>query len=41
MKMPTRHCVLIGEMGQTNLAEPIADGEAARTARPLQEAAIT
>jgi hypothetical protein len=28
-------------MGQTSLAEPDANGEAARTLRPLQAAAIT
>lgn len=34
MKMLTRRCVLIEEMGQTYLAEPDADG--ARIFRPLQ-----
>ena len=41
MKMLTRRGVLIPEMGQTYLAEPDADGEEARTLRPLQAAAIT
>ncbi len=41
MKMLTRRGVLIEEMGQTYLAEPDADGEEARTLRPLQAAAIT
>ena len=41
MKMLTRRGVLIEEMGQTYLAEPEADGEEARTLRPLQAAAIT
>jgi hypothetical protein len=43
MKMLTRHGVLIEEMGQTWLAEPDlgADGDEARTLRPLQAAAIT
>jgi hypothetical protein len=33
--------VLVEEMGQTYLAEPDADGDEARTLRPLQAAAIT
>jgi hypothetical protein len=41
MKMLTRRGVLIEEMGQTWLAEPDADGDEARTLRPLQVAAIT
>ncbi len=41
MKMLTRHGVLVKEMGQTWLAEPDADGDEARTLRPLQAAAIT
>jgi hypothetical protein len=41
MKMLTRRGVLVQEMGQTYLAEPDAEGEEARTRRPLQAAAIT
>jgi len=41
MKLLTRRGVLIEEMGQTCLAEPDADGDEARTLRPLQAAAIT
>jgi hypothetical protein len=41
MKMLTRRGVLVAEMGQTWLAEPDADGDEARTLRPLQAAAIT
>ena len=41
MKLLTRRGVLVEEMGQTYLAEPSADGEEARTLRPLQAAAIT
>jgi len=41
MKMLTRRGVLIEDMGQTYLAEHDADGEEARTLRPLQAAAIT
>jgi uncharacterized protein (DUF983 family) len=41
LKMLTRRGVLIEEMGQTYLAEPDADGEEARTLRPLQAAVIT
>jgi hypothetical protein len=41
MKMLTRRGVLIEEMGQTYLAAPDADGEEARTLRPLQAAAVT
>jgi hypothetical protein len=40
MKLLTRRGVLIEEMGQTYLAEPDADGEEARTLRPLQAAAV-
>jgi hypothetical protein len=40
MKMLTRRGVLIEEMGQTYLSEPDADGDEARTLRPLQAAAI-
>ena len=39
--MRTRRGVLIEEMGQTWLADPNADGDEARTLRPLQAAAIT
>jgi hypothetical protein len=41
MKMLTRRGALIEEMGQTWLADPNADGDEARTLRPLQAAAIT
>ena len=41
MKMLTRHGVLVEEMGQIYLADPNADGDEARTLRPLQAAAIT
>ena len=41
MKLLTRRGVLVEEMGQTWLAEPHADGEEARTLRPLQAAAVT
>ena len=41
MKMLTRRGVLVQEMGQAWLAEPDADGEEARTLRPLQAAAVT
>jgi hypothetical protein len=41
MKMLTRRGVLVEDMGQTYLAEPDADGDEARTLRPLQAAAIT
>jgi hypothetical protein len=41
MKMLTRRGVLVQDLGQTWLAEPDADGEDARTLRPLQAAAIT
>ena len=41
MKMLTRRGVLVEEMGQTHLADPDADGEEARTLRPLQAAAVT
>ena len=41
MKMLTRRGVLVEEMGQTYLADPDADGEEARTLRPLQAAAVT
>lgn len=40
MTMLTRRGVPIEEMGQTCLAEPGADGEQARTLRPLQAAAV-
>jgi hypothetical protein len=40
MKMLTRRGVLVEEMGQTYLAEPDAEGEEARTLRPLQAAAM-
>ena len=41
MKMLTRRGVLVQEMGQAWLAEPVTDGEEARTLWPLQAAAIT
>ena len=41
MKMLTRRGALIEEMGQTWLTDPNADGDEARTLRPLQAAAIT
>jgi hypothetical protein len=41
MKLLTRRGVLVEEMGQTYLAEPDADGDEARTLRPLRAAAIT
>jgi len=41
MKMLKRRGMPVEEMGQTYLAEPDADGEEARTLRPLQAAAIT
>ena len=41
MKMLTRRGVLVEDMGQTHLAESDADGEEARTLRPLQATAIT
>ncbi len=41
MKMFTRRGVLIEEMEQTYLAEPDADGDEARTLRPLQAAAVS
>jgi uncharacterized protein (DUF983 family) len=41
MKMLMRRGVLVQDMGQTWLAEPDADGEEARTLRPLQAAAVT
>ena len=41
MKMLMRRGVLVEEMGQAWLAEPDADGEEARTLRPLQAAAIS
>jgi hypothetical protein len=41
MKMLSRRGVLVEDMGQAYLAEPDADGEEARTLRPLQAAAIT
>jgi ribosomal protein S27AE len=41
MKMLTRRGVLVEDMGQAWLAEPPADGEEARSLRPLQAAAIT
>ncbi len=39
--MLTRRGVPVEDIGQTYLAEPDADGEEARTLRPLQGAAIT
>ena len=41
MKMLTRRGVRVEDLGQAYLAEPDADGEEARTLRPLQAAAIT
>jgi hypothetical protein len=41
MKLLTRRGVLVEDMGQTWLAEPQAEGEEARTLRPLQAAAVT
>jgi hypothetical protein len=41
MRMPTRRGVLIEGMGRTCLAEPGADGDEARTLRPLQATAVT
>ena len=41
MKMLTRRAVLVEDMGQIYLAEADADGEEARTLRPLQAAAVT
>jgi len=41
MKMLTRRGVLVEDMGQSDLAEPDADGEESRTLRPLQAAAVT
>ncbi len=41
MNLLTRRGVLVEDMGQTYLAQPDADGEEARTLRPLQAAAIT
>jgi len=41
MKLLTRRGVLVEEMGQTYLAELHADGDEARTLRPLQAAAVT
>jgi hypothetical protein len=41
MKMLTRRGVPIEETGRTYLAEPDADGDEARTLRPLQAAAVT
>jgi hypothetical protein len=40
MKMLTRRGVLVEDMGQNYLAEADADGEEARTLRPLQAAAV-
>ena len=40
MKMLTRRGLLVEDMCQTYLAEPDADGEQARTPRPLQAAAM-
>ncbi len=41
MKLLTRRGVLVEDTGQTYLAEPDADGDEARTLRPLQAAAVT
>ncbi|MBI3156146.1 MAG: transposase [Burkholderiales bacterium] len=41
LKTLTRRGVLVEEMGQTYLADSDADGEEARTLRPLQAAAVT
>ena len=40
MQLLARRGVLVEEMGQTCLAEPDADGDEARTLRPLQAAAL-
>lgn len=41
IKMLTRRSVLVEEMRRTYLAEPDADGQEARTLRPLHAAAVT
>jgi Putative transposase len=41
MKMLTRRGVLVQDIGQTYVAEPDAEGDEARTLRPLQAAAVT
>ncbi|MFO0272680.1 MAG: transposase [Betaproteobacteria bacterium] len=41
MKLLTRRGVLVEDMGQSWLAEPQAEGEVARTLRPLLAAAVT
>jgi Putative transposase len=41
MKMLTRQGVMVEDMGQTCLAEPDAEGDEARTLRPLQAAAVS
>lgn len=41
MKLLTRRGVLVEDMGQTYLAEPGADGDEARTLRPLQAADVS
>lgn len=41
MKPLTRRAVLVEDIGQTYRAEPYADGDEARTLRPLQAAAVT
>jgi hypothetical protein len=41
MKLLARRGVLVEDTGQTWLAEPDADGEEARTLRPLLAAAVT
>jgi len=41
MKLLTRRGALVEDMGETYLAEPDADGDEARTLRPLQAAAVT
>ena len=41
MKLLTRRGVLVEDMGQAYLAEPDADGDEARTLRPLQATAVT
>jgi hypothetical protein len=41
MKLLTRRGALVGEIGQTWMAMPDADGEEARTLWPLQAVAST
>jgi hypothetical protein len=41
MKLLTRRGALVEQMGYTYLAEPGANGDEARTLRPLRAAAVT